>query len=78
MQGSNGQTFCKFCDFEFKDPNKGALLRHIGTNKHKKAVESQKCKLTMDQFFKPKVDDAEKSLERATAKAELLMVGFMA
>ena len=64
IQTPDGQSACKFCDFKFKDVNKGGLRRHMKT----------------DAFLKPKSTDksAADELEGATARAELLTTGHLA
>ena len=80
IQTPDGQSACKFCDFKFKDVNKGGLRRHMKTDKHMEAMASKKMCLTMDAFLKPKSTDksAADELEGATARAELLMTGHLA
>lgn len=75
---SDGQTMCKVCDCKFKDPNKGALERHMVTEKHSSAMAAKKRSLFMTSFLKPKAKETVSSLEQSTAKAELLMTGYMA
>ena len=48
------------------------------SEKHVKPVASKKQSLTMTDFLKPKTNDGGSSLEQETAKAEILMAGFMA
>ena len=61
----------------FKHPNKHALLRHASSDKHIKAMNAAKSSVNIGTFFKPK-ESSIPDIEELTAKAKLLMVGFMA
>ena len=71
------QAVCTVCDDNFEHPNKHALLRHASSDKHTKAMNAIKNRLNIGTYFKPK-QSTDPDPEELTAKAELLMVRFMA
>ena len=71
------QAVCTVCNDSFKHPNKHALLKHASSDKHTKAMKASKIRVKIGNYFKPK-DSQNPDPEKLTAKAELLMVGFMA
>ena len=68
---------CTVFDDQFKQPNKHVPLRQASSDKHTKAKNAIKNSVNIGTYFKPK-ESTDPDPEELTAKAELLMVGFMA
>ena len=67
---------CMVCDTKFKNPNRDALIKHTNSKKHNMNMTAKQNQCTISTSFKKSQDS--QSMEEKAAKAELLLVAFMA
>lgn len=73
-KGNSSSAKCKLCDCHFKNSNKSALEKHVGSVKHRESERQCKSQPNLATFLRPK----SVNIDQKVAMAELKLAGYMA